>query len=512
MMTDISVIHVANFSSLLILSTQQPTTTTTTTTTTTVTTTTISAASGTISVDGNNSGSVGSGGGSSSNSGGTSSAIIITGATEGFPELVGGYGREPVPAPPELMEPWAYVAAAVTLFFIGFFGFFLNLFVIALMCKDVQLWTPMNIILFNLVCSDFSVSIVGNPFTLTSAISHHWIFGPTVCIAYGFFMSLLGITSITTLTVLSYERFCLISFPFSSRHLSRRGAFFAILFIWSYSFALTSPPLFGWGAYVHEAANISCSVNWESQTTNATTYIIFLFVFGLVVPLVVIIYSYSNIVVNMKKNAARVGRINRAEKRVTRMVFVMVIAFIIAWTPYAVFALIEQFGPTEIISPAMGVLPALIAKSSICYNPIIYVGMNTQFRAAFNRVRNNESVDNNTTTNQKDITRDTSKEIVECSFDFCRKKRLKIKLKSNNNNNNNSRQPTVIEPSSTSNADDVERPTQVQTILNSVSGIESPRSTVTGAKKLLRSDFELSVISSGKSILIKSNTFRSNLV
>lgn len=137
-MTDISVIHVANFSSLLILSTQQPTATTTTTTTTTVTTTTISAASGPISVHGDNSGSVGSGGGSSSSSGTTSSAIIISSATAAFPELVGGYGREPVPAPPELMEPWAYVAATVTLFFIGFFGFFLNLFVIALMCKDVQ--------------------------------------------------------------------------------------------------------------------------------------------------------------------------------------------------------------------------------------------------------------------------------------------------------------------------------------------------------------------------------------
>lgn len=144
MMTDISVIHVANFSSLLILSSaQQPTTTTTTTTTTTVTTTTISAASGTISVHGNS--SVGSGGGSASSRGGTtsSSAIIITSTTEGFPELVGGgdgggYGREPVPALPELMEPWAYVASAVALFFIGFFGFFLNLFVIALMCKDVQ--------------------------------------------------------------------------------------------------------------------------------------------------------------------------------------------------------------------------------------------------------------------------------------------------------------------------------------------------------------------------------------
>lgn len=60
-----------------------------------------------------------------------------------------------------------------------------------------------------------------------------------------------------------------------------------------------------------------------------------------------------------------------------------VAAFTISWCPYAVFALIEQFGDPNIISPAMGVIPALIAKSSIWYNPIIYVGMNSQVRFVY---------------------------------------------------------------------------------------------------------------------------------
>ncbi|XP_053671741.1 vertebrate ancient opsin-like [Anopheles nili] len=410
----------------------------------------------------------------------------------------------------ELMAPWAYNASAITLFFIGFFGFFLNLFVIALMCKDMQLWTPMNIILFNLVCSDFSVSIIGNPLTLSSAISHRWIFGRTLCVAYGFFMSLLGITSITTLTVLSYERYCLISRPFSSRNLSRTGALVAVVLIWGYSFALTSPPLFGWGAYVQEAANISCSVNWESQTKNATTYIIFLFVFGLIVPLVIIVYSYTNIIVNMRKNSARVGRINRAEQRVTSMVAVMIVAFMIAWTPYAVFALIEQFGPPELIGPGLAVLPALIAKSSICYNPIIYVGMNTQFRAAFTRVRHKGAgpgaTEQNTTTMQRELTK-SSRDMVECNLDFCRKKnRFKISLVKPGS----ASLGTLGDPSSTSS-----RPARSpldQTVLNDTEAGEIGRSGCYTASRFGRPDFELSVINSGKSILIKSKNFRSNLL
>lgn len=109
-----------------------------------------------------------------------------------------------------LMSPEGYVATAVVLFFVGLFGFFFNLVVIILVIKDkevsnhnrpavrfsitymFQLRSPMNIILFNLICSDFSVSVLGNPFTLTASIFQHWIFGRTLCVMYGFFMSLLG--------------------------------------------------------------------------------------------------------------------------------------------------------------------------------------------------------------------------------------------------------------------------------------------------------------------------------
>ncbi|RVE43896.1 hypothetical protein evm_011458 [Chilo suppressalis] len=249
-----------------------------------------------------------------------------------------------------------------------------------------KLWTPLNIILFNLVCSDFSVSVLGNPFTLISALFHRWVFGHTMCVLYGFFMALLGITSITTLTVISFERYMLVTRPLSSRHLSSKGAMLSILFIWTYSLALTTPPLLGWGNYVNEAANISCSVNWHEQSMNTLTYIMFLFAMGQIVPLGIITFSYVNIIRTLKKNAQRLGRVSRAETRATSMVFIMIVAFTVAWTPYSVFALMEQFATEGIISPGAGVIPALVAKSSICYDPLIYVGMNTQFRQSIKRI------------------------------------------------------------------------------------------------------------------------------
>ncbi|XP_077287744.1 vertebrate ancient opsin-like [Arctopsyche grandis] len=286
----------------------------------------------------------------------------------------------------ELMPTWGYATTAFVLFLIGFFGFFFNLIVILLMYKDRQLWTPLNVILLNLVCSDFSVSILGNPFTLISALHHRWIFGKTMCVIYGFFMTLLGITSITTLTVLSFERCVIVSRHLTSHRLTMKSASCTVLLIWCFSLSVTTPPLFGWGSYIMEGANISCSINWEEQTMNALTYILFLFAMGLVIPIIIITYSYMNILKTMKSNSCRMGRVAKAESQVTIMVFLMIITFMVAWTPYSIFALTQQFASRDLVSPSLSVIPALVAKSSICYNPIIYVGMNTQFRASLKRL------------------------------------------------------------------------------------------------------------------------------
>lgn len=66
-------------------------------------------------------------------------------------------------------------------------------------------------------------------------------------------------------------------------------------------------------------------MNWEQQTFNATSYIVFLFIFGLVVPVNVIVYSYVKIIFTMRDTAVRSGRVNKVESRVTSMIFVMII-------------------------------------------------------------------------------------------------------------------------------------------------------------------------------------------
>lgn len=87
--------------------------------------------------------------------------------------------------------PWEYNCYAAILFLIGFFGFNFNLVAMILICKN-KLWTPMNIILVNLLASDFCVSFLGTPWSFFAAVYRGWAFGRTVCVAYGFLMAVSG--------------------------------------------------------------------------------------------------------------------------------------------------------------------------------------------------------------------------------------------------------------------------------------------------------------------------------
>ncbi|XP_006618813.1 rhodopsin-like isoform X1 [Apis dorsata] len=277
------------------------------------------------------------------------------------------------------VSPVMYIGAAIALGFIGFFGFTANLLVAIVIVKDAQiLWTPVNVILFNLVFGDFLVSIFGNPVAMVSAATGGWYWGYKMCLWYAWFMSTLGFASIGNLTVMAVERWLLVARPMQA--LSIRHAVILASFVWIYALCLSLPPLFGWGSYGPEAGNVSCSVSWElhDPVTKSETYIGFLFVFGLIVPVLTIVSSYVAIILTLKKVRKRAGASGRRETKITKMVALMITAFLLAWSPYAALAIAAQYFNAK-PSATVAMLPALLAKSSICYNPIIYAGLNNQF-------------------------------------------------------------------------------------------------------------------------------------
>ncbi|XP_075446475.1 opsin-3-like isoform X2 [Ascaphus truei] len=276
-----------------------------------------------------------------------------------------------------VMSRTGHTVVAIFLGFILVFGFLNNFIVLILFCKFKTLRTPVNMMLLNISFSDMLVCVSGTTLSFTSSIQGQWIGGEYGCQWYGFVNSCFGIVSLISLAILSYERYATLTMY--KRAPDFKKALLAVASSWMYSLLWTTPPLLGWSSYGVEGAGTSCSVRWTSESIESVSYIICLFIFCLVLPVLVMVYCYGKLLYAVKQ----VGRIRKtaARKReyhVLFMVITTVICYLICWMPYGVVALLATFGRPGVITPVASVIPSILAKSSTVCNPIIYILMNRQ--------------------------------------------------------------------------------------------------------------------------------------
>ncbi|XP_009903103.2 pinopsin [Dryobates pubescens] len=284
--------------------------------------------------------------------------------------------------PGHCLSPSGRLAAAVCLGTVGSLGFCSNLLVLLLFWRYRALRSPINLLLLNIALSDLLVCALGTPLGMAPARDRG---SPgAACTWHGFANALCGIVSLVSLAVLSYERYCTMTGTTEADTTNYRKAWAGIVLSWTYSLIWTTPPLFGWSSYGPEGSGATCSVNWHSNDANNISYIICLFIFCLVIPFGIIVYSYGRLLCTVRQvSSINKGMVRSREQRILIMVVVMVICFLLCWLPYAIVALIATFGKPGFMTPAASIIPSILAKSSTVYNPIIYIFLNKQFYRCF---------------------------------------------------------------------------------------------------------------------------------
>ncbi|XP_054623025.1 vertebrate ancient opsin-like [Dunckerocampus dactyliophorus] len=310
-------------------------------------------------------------------------SALHAGAEEG--QLGGGSQRS-------TLTPTGNLIVAVCLGFIGTFGLVNNLLVLVLYCRYKMLRSPINLLLVNISISDLLVCVLGTPFSFAASTQGRWLIGDKGCVWYGFANSLFGIVSLISLAVLSYERYCTMMTPTEADSSNYYKIAFGIILSWVYSLIWTVPPLFGWSRYGPEGPGTTCSVDWKATTANNISYIICLFVFCLIVPLLVIVFCYGKLLCAIRQvSGINASMSRRREQRVLFMVVIMIGCYLLCWLPYGIMALLATFGPPDMVTPEASIIPSVLAKTSTVVNPIIYVFMNKQFYRCFRALLNCEA-------------------------------------------------------------------------------------------------------------------------
>lgn len=71
-----------------------------------------------------------------------------------------------------------------------------------------------------------------------------------------------GIVALWSLAVLAFERFFVICRPLGNIRLRGKHAALGLLFVWTFSFIWTIPPVLGWSSYTVSKIGTTCEPNW----------------------------------------------------------------------------------------------------------------------------------------------------------------------------------------------------------------------------------------------------------
>nr|BBN67177.1 P-opsin [Lethenteron camtschaticum] len=311
-----------------------------------------------------------------------------------LPSATGGDGtiattHNPFERPLESIAPWNFTMLAALMGTITALSLGENFAVIVVTARFRQLRQPLNYVLVNLAAADLLVSAIGGSVSFFTNIKGYFFLGVHACVLEGFAVTYFGVVALWSLALLAFERYFVICRPLGNFRLHSKHAVLGLAVVWVFSLACTIPPVLGWSSYRPSMIGTTCEPNWYSGELHDHTFIMMFFTTCFIFPLAVIFFSYGKLIQKLKK-ASETQRglesTRRAEQQVTRMVVVMILAFLLCWMPYATFSIVVTACPTIHLDPLLAAVPAFFSKTATVYNPVIYIFMNKQFRDCFMQV------------------------------------------------------------------------------------------------------------------------------
>lgn len=201
-----------------------------------------------------------------------------------------------------------------------------------------------------------------------------------------------GTAALATITVISIERFIVIRYPFETKSkLSKKKSTLVCLLVWFYSLLVAVPPLFGLvNNYIPEGFLTTCSFDYLSKTVSSRVYVLTMFFTSYVIPLTLIVSSYTGVMFSMKKSseqftgsersktertkseARNFQCAQRSEYELMKSCLMLIVLWTIAWTPYAVVSLLGLFTDGSLITPEVSMFPAIFAKCASLVDSYVY--------------------------------------------------------------------------------------------------------------------------------------------
>ncbi len=197
----------------------------------------------------------------------------------------------------------------------------------------------------------------------------------------------LVLASIWMITIISINRYSLIIKKGCS--FGKIATWVWISIAWLFPIGVGLAPILGWTRYYNRPQQLVCTIEF----LDVRSFSIFYFIAFEVGPLSILIFCTFNILRLIRKNRKRLQSIRftasrsrqHADNRHTMMLVVVIVAFIICYSPIFIMKRVRRRVSEDKIPPMVDVVTTILRLLNHAINPVVYGIMNRQFRHALAR-------------------------------------------------------------------------------------------------------------------------------
>ncbi|XP_013382905.1 rhodopsin, GQ-coupled-like [Lingula anatina] len=290
------------------------------------------------------------------------------------------------------LSPAIHYACGIAMTLGTILGIFGNTSILLMFLKFKNLRSTTNLFIMSLNVSDLMLAVFGCPMSGISSFALKWVFGDVGCVLHGFMMYFAGLSEMYCLTAIAIDRYIVIAKPLLAPAITQTKALIAIVACYVGGLMFAMAPLFGWSKYTYEGAGTTCGIDWITKRPQDVSFAITILIACYLTPVGIMLFCYLNIYLTVlsstrsgtwDKQSSIAKRNARLERKMALMTVAMLGNFLLCWTPYALVSCIATFGDPYSMPLLLVHIPSMFAKCAAVMNPIIYVGLNQQFRDAF---------------------------------------------------------------------------------------------------------------------------------
>lgn len=209
--------------------------------------------------------------------------------------------QPPAPDPPPLfgvgVENFITLVVFGLIFTLGVLG---NSLVITVMArsKPGKPRSTTNLFILNLSIADLAYLLFCIPFQATVYVLPTWVLGAFICKFTHYFFTVSMLVSIFTLVAMSVDRYVAIVHSRRSSSLRvSRNALLGMGCIWALSIAMASPVAYHQRLFHRESGNGNLTFCWDQwpDQRHKKAYVVCTFVFGYLLPLLLICFCYAKV-------------------------------------------------------------------------------------------------------------------------------------------------------------------------------------------------------------------------